>query len=318
MQSPTRRPRRARLATFLCPFALALLSSGRAQAFEGGMSLYPQGFAGFMSGFIPPQPGLIIVNPYYYAFDGSAGASVRDGKIELGVDVAMDAVFVQGIYTTGWKLFGGNYSIGGAVAYAWLDLSATVTGPLGNSVALSGNNNDIADSLIMPINLSRHTGNWHMNGAVSFYVPTGPYSTGTLSIGRNMWAVIPTFAVTWFDMPTGWDVSGSFALVIPGENEATDYQSGVVFQLDWAIGKHIGEWEVGVAGYVVEQISDDSGAGAQLGTFRMESFGIGPAVNYTAMIGQAPLTFSAKWIPGISATNTFDGDVYTASLVFVF
>jgi hypothetical protein len=50
----------------------------------------------------------------------------------------------------------------------------------------------------------------------------------------------------------------------------------------------------------------------------MESFGIGPAVNYTAMIGAAPLTFSAKWQPDISATNTFEGDVITASLVFVF
>ena len=317
MQSPTRRPRRARLVSLLCPFALGLITGTDAQAFESAMSLYPKGFAGFMSGFIPPQPGLFIVNPYYYAFDGSAGASVRDGRIELGVDIAMDAVFIQGVYTTGWKLFGGNYSIGGAVAYTWADLSAAVNTPLGTA-NVSLNNNGVADSLIMPLNLSWHTGNWHMNAGMSFYVPTGAYSTDGLSIGRNMWAVIPTFAVTWYDMPTGWDLSGAFALIIPGENKATDYQSGVVFQLDWAIGKHFGEWEIGIAGNIVEQITDDSGAGAQLGAFRMESFGIGPAVSYTAMIGPAPLTFSAKWQPDISATNTFEGDVITASLVLVF
>jgi hypothetical protein len=50
----------------------------------------------------------------------------------------------------------------------------------------------------------------------------------------------------------------------------------------------------------------------------MESFGIGPAVNYTAMVRNSPLTFSAKWIPDISATNTFEGDVVMASLAFVF
>jgi hypothetical protein len=318
MQSPARPPRRARLATLLCPFAIALLSSSNAQAFEAGMSLYPKSFVGFMSGLIPPEPGLFVVNPSYYAFDGSAGASVRDGKVELGVDMSMDAVFVQGLYVTGWKLFGGTYSVGGAVSYAWADLSATGTGPVGGSANVSLSENGVADSIVMPLNLSWHNGNWHMNAAVSFYVPTGGYSRGSLSVGRNMWAVWPSFAATWFDMMSGWDISSSFTLVIPGENEATDYQSGVVFHMDWAIGKHFGAWEIGVAGNVVEQITDDSGSGAQLGAFRMESFGIGPAVSYTAMVRTSPLTFSAKWIPDISATNTFEGDVITASLVFVF
>ncbi len=240
MRSRTRRPRVARLATFLCPFALALLSSNGAQAFEQGMSIYPKGFAGVMSGFIPPQPGLFILNPYYYHFSGTTDAIVRDGEVELGVDMRMDAIFVQGFYVTDWKLFGGNYSFGGAVAYAWADISATATGPLGNTVDISAANSDVANSIIMPLNLSWHSGNWHTNAGLSIYVPTGLYSRGNLNIGRNMWALIPTLAVTWFDMANGWDVSGSFAFVIPGENDATDYQSGVVFQADWCDGQAFG------------------------------------------------------------------------------
>ena len=318
MLSRARQPRCARLATFLCPFVLALLSSGGAQAFESGMSLYPKSFAGFMSGLIPPNPGLVVGNPIYYAFDGSAGASVRDGQIEIGADVAMDAVFLQGLYVTGWQLFGGTYSIGGAVAYAWVDLSAEATGPLGGSAGFLRTENGVADSIIMPLNVSWHSGNWHVNAGVSFYAPTGGYTRNALSVGRNMWAVWPSFAVTWFDMANGWDISSAFTFVIPGENDATNYQSGVVFHMDWAIGKHFGAWEIGVQGNIVEQITDDSGSGAQLGAFRMESFGIGPAVNYTAMVRNSPLTFSAKWIPDISATNTFEGDVVMASLAFVF
>ena len=68
----------------------------------------------------------------------------------------------------------------------------------------------------------------------------------------------------------------------------------------------------------MQQITDDSGSGAKLGAFRLQSFGIGPAIAYTAMLDQAPLTFSAKWQPDISATNTLKGDVVTASLTFVF
>ena len=318
MQSRNRPLRAARLATFVCPLVLTVSLTSGGHAFEQGMSLYPKGFAGFMSGLIPPQPGLAVLNPYYYHFNGTAGAIVRDNEVELGVKLKMDAIFVQGVYVTGWKLFGANYSVGGAVAYAWADISASVTGPLGNTVDISKSNNDVADTIIMPVNLSWHSGNWHTNVALSIYAPTGPYSQGNLNIGRNMWAAIPTFAVTWFDMASGWDLSGSFAFVIPGENDATDYQSGVVFQADLAVGKHLGAWEIGVAGNIVEQFTDDSGSGAKLGGFRMQSFGLGPAVSYTAMLGQAPLTFSAKWEPDITATNTIKGDVVTASLVFVF
>ena len=39
----------------------------------------------------------------------------------------------------------------------------------------------------------------------------------------------------------------------------------------------------------------------------MESFGIGPAVNNTTMTGTAPMTFSARWQPDFSATNTLKG-----------
>jgi hypothetical protein len=306
------------MATFVCTLALTVSLTSGAQAFEQGLSIYPKGFAGFMSGLIPPQPGLFVLNPYYYHFNGTADAIVRDNEVELGVKLKMDAIFVQGVYVTGWKLFGANYSVGGAVAYAWADISASVTGPLGNTVDISKSNNDVGDTIIMPVNLSWHGGNWHTNVGLSIYAPTGLYSRGNLSIGRNMWAAIPTFAVTWFDMASGWDLSGSFAFVIPGENDATDYQSGVVFQADLAVGKHFGSWEIGIAGNIVEQFTDDSGSGAKLGGFRMQSFGLGPAVSYTAMLGQAPLTFSAKWEPDITATNTIKGDVVTASLVFVF
>lgn len=313
-----RQPRPARLASFVCPLLVALVPGNSALAFEQGMSLYPKSFAGFMSGLIPPNPGLVVGNPIYYAFDASANALVRDGQVELGADISMDAVFVQGLYVTGWQLFGGTYAVGGAVAYAWLDLTAEATGPLGGSAGLALDNNGVADSIIMPVNLSWHSGNWHMNAGVSFYVPTGGYTRNALSIGRNVWAVWPSFAVTWFDMANGWDVSSSFTFVIPGENDATNYQSGVVFHMDWAIGKHFGAWEIGVQGNLVEQFTDDSGSGAQLGGFRMESFGIGPAVSYTAMVRNSPLTINAKWIPDISATNTFEGDVVMASLAFVF
>jgi hypothetical protein len=50
----------------------------------------------------------------------------------------------------------------------------------------------------------------------------------------------------------------------------------------------------------------------------MASFGVGPAVSYTAMVRNSPLTFKANGFRNISAAITFEGDVVMASLAFVF
>jgi len=311
--------RRATLFITLITIAalvLTLLWARQAKAVEGAISPYLKGSAGFMSGFLPPQSGLIIVNPFYYHFNGSVGSEVRNGNVELGIDVKVDAPLLQGVYTTSWKPFGATYGFGAVIGWVWADINATVVAPAGN-IALSGDNNGFGDSLVMPVILGWHSGNWHMIASLPFYIPTGAFETGKLNVGKNVWGLMPTFAVTWFDPMSGWDLSASSTLVFLTENHATDYQSGVLFHLDWAIGKHLGKWEIGVAGNFVEQISNDGGSGAKLGGFKAHSIGIGPAVSYSTMLGPAPLTFSAKWEPDVSASHTFKGDVIMVSLVAV-
>jgi hypothetical protein len=103
-------------------------------------------------------------------------------------------------------------------------------------------------------------------------------------------------------------------------NTATNYQSGDIVHLDWAIGEHFGEkgaWEAGIAGNVVEQISGDSGSGAQLGPFKAESFGLGPAISYQTVLGHVPLSLAARWEHDLTHHNTFDGDVVSLSATAV-
>ena len=293
-----------------------LVWSKDAKAVEGGMSPYLKGSAGFMSGFLPPQGGLIVINPFYYHFNGSAGTEVRNGNVEVGIDVKIDAPLLQGVYTTSFKPFGATYAFGAVIGWVWADISATVQAPAGN-VALSQDTNGFGDSLVMPIILGWHSGDLHMIASLPVYIPTGAYTTGHLSVSKNVWGLMPTLALTWFNPMSGWDLSGSTTFVFLTNNNATDYQSGVLWHLDWAIGKHLGKWELGVAGNFVEQITGDSGSGAKLGDFKAHSIGIGPAINYNAMIGPAPLIFSAKWEPDVSASKTFKGDVIMVSLSLI-
>jgi hypothetical protein len=209
-----------------------------AAAVEGGMSAYPKGFEGFMSGYVPPQAGVYVSNIYYF-FHGSVGSEVRNGHVELGIDVTLNADFLEGEYVTNAKVLGGQFAFGGAIGWAWANLDATVTSPLANrdvSLHASG----FADMLLMPASLGWHDGNFHWNLTAMVYVPSGHYSTDELSVGKNVWGFMPQFAMTYFDPQTGWESSGAFIYSTLSRNAATDYQSGDVLHLDWAIGKHFG------------------------------------------------------------------------------
>jgi hypothetical protein len=94
------------------------------------------------------------------------------------------------------------------------------------------------------------------------------------------------------------------------KNDATDYQSGNLLHLDWAIGNHVSRnWEIGLAGNWVQQLSDDGGSGAKLGAFRAQSFGLGPAANYATKWANMPVSFTAKWERDVFHTNMLGGDL---------
>lgn len=293
------------------------LAVGPAAAVETGLSIYPKGFSDFMSGVLPPQSGAYVSSIYYH-FNGSTDAAVRNGVAEFGVDMGMNAGFLRGTYVSDSHYLGGRYAMGGAIAVAGARLDASLVAP--NAVAnVHAGNSDFADSIFTPVVLGWHNGNFYWNGSFSVYLPTGSYTPGQLNVGRNVWGFMPAAAATWFDPASGWDVSGALTLVSMTRNDATDYQSGNLLHLDWAVGNHITpNWEIGLAANLVQQLSDDSGTGAKLGAFRAQSFGLGPAASYTGKWGDMPVSFTAKWARDVTHTNTIGGDLVTVSGTLAF
>ncbi|MEI9991711.1 MAG: transporter [Rhizomicrobium sp.] len=291
----------------------AATAASPARAVEAGLSPYPKGLAGFMSGYVPPQQGLYLGDIYYY-YNGSAGADVRGGKVELDVSVTLNVDLLEATYVTDWHPLGGTYAVGAAVDYAWAGLDATIATPLG-SKAVSLSTDGFADSLIIPALIGWHDGNFHWSTAFYVYVPTGAYNSSELSVGKNIWAFMPQFAITYFDPKSGWEASAAFTYVTMTTNGATQYASGDIAHLDWGVGLHFGKgWEAGVVGNVVQQVGADRGAGAQLGPNKAQSLGIGPSVSYSTEIGHTPLSLGVKWEHDFDAHNTFEGDMVGASV----
>jgi hypothetical protein len=299
--------------------ALLLLPTTSAPAVEGGLSPYTKGFGGFMSGVVP-TPGHYATYIFYY-FHGSADAVARSGVAELNVGAHADLSLFQGTWVTDATILGGRYGVSAAFDYLDTGLGATLSLPSGprNAKLQTGG---ISDSLLSPIILGWDSGNWHWNTDLLIYVPTGAYhTTQHLNVGKNIWGFMPQIGVTWFDPQSGWDVSGQLTYVTMTRNDATDYQSGDILHFDWGTGLHFGakqEWEIGVNGSVVHQLTSDNGAGAVLGPFKAESFGVGPAVTWRTSWKGVPVSLSTKWESDFASRNTLGGDVFMFSATAVF
>lgn len=301
----------------LLAFSILGMAAGPAGAVETGFSIYPKGMADFMSGVMPLEPGIYFSSIYYH-FNGSADAAVRNGVAEFGVGTNLDTGYLRGTYVTDSDYLGGRYAMGGAIAVAGSSLNASLVSPTAAATVHAGNSG-FADSIFTPVMMGWQKDNWYWNTSFSIYVPTGGYEPGQLNIGRHVVGFMPAAALTWFDPASGWDVSGALTFVSTTRNDATDYQSGDLLHLDWAVGNHITpNWEIGLAANLMQQLNGDTGTGAKLGPFQAQSFGLGPAVHYAAKWGNTPVSFTAKWERDVTHTNTIGGDVITINATVVF
>lgn len=300
-----------------------------ANAAEFGSSPYPKGFLDIFAGILPPEPGLYGLNDVYF-YEGSVDATIFNGAVQAGVDARFVADFLTLTYVTKWKILGGTYAFGLAPSVMKMDTSVGLTipeftGPLGRSFGpfdrtFGDTEFALGDTGFIPITLGWHSGNFYWNTGVTIFAPTGDYSTRQLaSTSLNHWAVIPTFAITYWDQKSGWQASSAFAYAVNFENPDTDYTSGNLFHNDSCVTKIFGPLQVGAVAYTMVQTTPDSGRGARLGANESQVYGVGPIVSYTlGAKSHSPVTITAKWYREFGAENTFEGDTVVGSASFKF
>jgi hypothetical protein len=93
------------------------------------------------------------------------------------------------------------------------------------------------------------------------------------------------------------------------ENPDTDYRTGTEFHLDFVANQFLSKtFAVGIRGYWYDQISGDSGAGASLGDFKSNAYGLGAGFVWTPASAAGKLAIAAKYMTDLSAENRFDSD----------
>jgi hypothetical protein len=101
-------------------------------------------------------------------------------------------------------------------------------------------------------------------------LPLGQYDPADLttrarSIGTNIYDFAPSLAFTYTTPPIlaeGTELSAKMYLNNYLMNPATDYETGSVFNIDFAISERIGRFQIGIAGSYLFQVANDELFGA--------------------------------------------------------
>ncbi len=292
--------------------ALTAVLSSPAMAVEGGTSFYLLGSKTTMAGFLP-GPGFygLLQN---YAYTGSADIDFETAGITLsgGVDADAYIALPTALWVTEADVLGGNLAFTLTTPFGGkrVEVGILSTGPLplDQEVNVERDNWAFGDP-VLGATLGWHDGNLHYSLGTLINVPIGQWELGNpVNIGFNRWIVDTTAAVTYLDPETKIELSGALGLTYNFENPDTDYKSGTELHAEGAAMYHASHsLSIGVNGYALRQITGDSGSGAVLGDFEGQVFAIGPALDYTFMIGQRPVATNLRYFYEFGVENRMQG-----------
>jgi hypothetical protein len=314
--------------------AIALCSQA-AKADEGGVSFWIPGFFGSLAA-APQQAGWSLTTFYYHTSVSASGdvAIARErtlGNIPINLSLSAnlnanvtsqaDLGFMALSYVLPTPVLGGQASFALLGAYGRVDtslgaqlsgtLSGTATtpaGPISGSVSFS--RSDTINSLMWGFGDLIPQFNLRWNAGVNNYmlyvtgdVPVGAYDPTRLSnTGIGHGAVDGGVGYTYINSKTGQEFSGVLGFTYNTTNNSTQYQNGVDMHFDWGASQFLTKrFQVGLVGYVYDEIGCDSGSGDRVGCFQSRVIGVGPQVGFII-----PISTTTQGYLNIKGYKEFD------------
>jgi hypothetical protein len=139
--------------------------------------------------------------------------------------------------------------------------------------------------------------------------PAGTYDDTTrtrqvLSMGTNIWDFAPALGVTYTTAPIlaeGTEFSAKLYWNNYLENPSTQFWTGDVLSVDFAVSERIGRWQIGLAGVFGVQTETDERAGTPLKDTEALAIILGPVVNYD--MPETRSSVKAKMLRTVYAEN---------------
>lgn len=286
-----------------------------------------------MSSFIDGVPLaetiILRLNVLEYSgeFDNDVTVPIA-GLAALDVEVDSFAIALTGLWRPPVDL-GENWSYAAAITVPYIDLeveadAAVPIDPMQRTVRRQDSASGLGDILLLPLMLNYNVSQaLNYNFRIGLYAPSGDYKAGKLANqGKNFWSIEPTAAMVYLNPKTGRELSAFLGVTFNQENSDTDYKSGTQAHLELTAAQHFPLWGglagAGLTGFWYQQISDDSGSGANFGGFRARALGIGPVVSYTGKLGSNDLVAEFKWLHESGVKRRAEGDTLFLKVVVKF
>lgn len=313
---------RRRRATMIL-LAILFLSFGlisQPWAAEFGTGIYMLGYQSSLAGYMP-EPGFYLRNDFY-VYQGNAAIIPFSRRVEVDLRSRLITDLATASYVTPLKIFGANYAVGliwSSVTNSFL--KGTLVFPALNQLlsgSQEGSYTGVSDLLITPISLGWHLGQFNIMAFGNVYAPVGSYNPNRrLNTGLNRVAVEPNVAVTWLRPGTRYPQEASISMgwTFNFQNPATQYTTGQEFHLEYFLGQHLPRgFALGLAGYIYNQMTADTGSGAILGAFHGQTIALGPCLTFNGKIGDHAIGVNARYYNEVKVHNRFDGQAFFLTL----
>jgi hypothetical protein len=306
---------------------------GSARADEDGVSFWIPGFFGSLAA-TPQQPGWSLTSILYNTNVSASGNAAIAREIRIGdlpkttinisgnANVHADATigFVAPTYVFATPVLGGQASAILLAGYGNNDtsLNANVTataniggmtvGPFSASISRHQDTTGFTD--LIPIFIDRW--NAGVNNYMAYItgdIPVGLYSSSNLAnIGIGHGAIDGGVGYTYFDEKLGHEFSAVLGFTGNFENHSTGYTNGIDMHLDWGASQFLTKQvQVGLVGYVYEQLTGDSGCAPVLCPFKSRVIGIGPQIGYIFPVAGMQGYVNLKGYGEFDSANRPDG-----------
>jgi hypothetical protein len=299
--------------------SLLLSFASSAFAVEGGLGRPISGASiNPYAGLVPPMPGFAVgVTEAYYPASLGGSTTVPIGtNLTLGIDMKASFTPITILYI--WPTQGKEWNFASAISIplAYVEVEANVT--IGRFTGrVKDDDFGLFDVVLVPIVASYHISQTdHLAFNFTVWAPTGEYDPDRLAnLSQNTWTFIPGVAYTKIFPASNVELSIAWGLQFDTENTATNYQNGILSDLEATVIKRCkNEFGFGVIGSWIQQLSDDSGPTAdRLNGFSGRAFGVGPIVTYSTKVGKSHLDFNARWVHEFDNSNRPEGDLFQFS-----
>ena len=209
-----------------------------------------------------------------------------------------------------------NFASAFSIPLAYIEAEATVT--LGRFTGrVKDDDFGLFDIVLVPIVASYHINQSdHVAFNFTVWAPAGEYDPDRLAnLSTNTWTFIPGVAYTKIFPEANVELSVAWGLQFDTENTATDYQNGILSDLEAMLIKRCKNgFGFGVIGSWIQQLTDDSGPTAdRLNGFSGQAFGVGPIVTYLTKVGKSHLDCNVRYVHEFENSNRPEGDLFQFS-----